>query len=38
MVESVSAAPKGVFGDPGRGFMRVIGVTKMTVMASTWLG
>jgi hypothetical protein len=32
MAESVNAALKGVFTDLGRGFMRVMGVTKMTVM------
>jgi hypothetical protein len=32
VVESVNAALKGVFTDLGRGFMRVMGVTKMTVM------
>lgn len=32
VVESVSGALKGVFTDLGRGFMRVMGVTKMTVM------
>jgi hypothetical protein len=32
MAESVNAALKGVFADLGRGFMRVMGVTKMTVM------
>jgi hypothetical protein len=32
VVESVNAALKGVFADLGRGFMRVMGVTKMTVM------
>ena len=32
MVESVNAALKGAFTDLGRGFMRVMGVTKMTVM------
>jgi hypothetical protein len=32
VVESVNAALKGAFTDPGRGFMRVMGLTKMTVM------
>jgi hypothetical protein len=32
VVESVNAALKGVFTDFGRGFMRVMGITKMTVM------
>jgi hypothetical protein len=32
VVESVNAALKGAFTDLGRGFMRVMGVTKMTVM------
>lgn len=32
VVESVNAAVKGVFTDLGRGFIRVMGVTKMTVM------
>ena len=32
VVESVNAALKGVFTDLGRGFMRVMGATKMTVM------
>ncbi len=32
VVESVNAALKGVFTDLGRGFMRVMGQTKMTVM------
>jgi hypothetical protein len=32
VVESVNAALKGVFTDLGRGFMRVMGVTKMTVV------
>ncbi|MFI5042510.1 MAG: hypothetical protein ACHQNA_11805, partial [Acidimicrobiales bacterium] len=32
VVESVNAALKGTFADLGRGFMRVMGVTKMTVM------
>jgi hypothetical protein len=32
VVESVNAALKGVFTDLGRGFIRVMGVTKMTVM------
>ena len=32
VVESVNAALKGAFTDLGRGFMRVIGLTKMTVM------
>ena len=32
VVESVNAALKGTFTDLGRGFMRVMGVTKMTVM------
>ena len=30
--ESVNAALKGVFTDLGRGFLRVMGVTKMTVL------
>jgi hypothetical protein len=32
VVESVNAALKGAFTDLGRGFIRVMGVTKMTVM------
>jgi len=32
VVESVNAALKGPFTDLGRGFLRVMGVTKMTVM------
>ena len=32
VVESVNAALKGAFTDLGRGFMRVMGLTKMTVM------
>ena len=32
VVESVNAALKGAFADLGRGFMRVMGTTKMTVM------
>ena len=32
VAESVNAALKGAFTDLGRGFMRVMGVTKMTVM------
>ena len=32
VVESVNAALKGAFADLGRGFLRVMGVTKMTVM------
>ena len=32
VVESVNAALKGVFAHLGRGFMRVMGLTKMTVM------
>ncbi|HEX6395665.1 MAG TPA: hypothetical protein VFZ97_19705 [Acidimicrobiales bacterium] len=32
IAESVNAALKGVFADIGRGFMRVMGATKMTVM------
>jgi hypothetical protein len=32
IVESANAALKGAFTDIGRGFMRVMGVTKMTVM------
>jgi hypothetical protein len=32
VVESVNAALKGVFTDLGRGFLRVMGVTKMTVL------
>jgi len=32
VVESANAALKGAFVDLGRGFMRVMGVTKMTVM------
>jgi hypothetical protein len=32
VVESVNAALKGVFTDLGRGFLRVLGVTKMTVL------
>jgi hypothetical protein len=32
VVESVNAALKGAFTDLGRGFLRVMGVTKMTVM------
>jgi hypothetical protein len=32
VVESVNAALKGAFTDLGRGFVRVMGVTKMTVM------
>jgi len=32
VVESVNAALKGAFTDLGSGFMRVMGVTKMTVM------
>jgi hypothetical protein len=32
VVESVNAALKGAFTDLGRAFMRVMGVTKMTVM------
>jgi len=32
VVESVNAALKGAFTDLGRGFMRVMGVAKMTVM------
>jgi hypothetical protein len=32
VVESVNAAVRGVFTDPGRGFLRVLGVTKMTVL------
>jgi hypothetical protein len=32
LVESVNAALKGVFTDLSRGFMRVLGTTKMTVM------
>jgi hypothetical protein len=32
VVESVNAALKGAFTDLGRGFMRVMGITKMTVM------
>jgi hypothetical protein len=32
VAESVNAALKGAFNDLGRGFMRVVGVTKMTVM------
>src|ERR1700751_6151690 len=32
VAESVNAALKGAFADLGRGFMRVMGVTKMTVM------
>jgi len=32
VVESVNAALKGAFADLGRGFIRVMGVTKMTVM------
>ena len=32
MVESVNAALKGVFADLGRGLMRVMGLTRMTVM------
>jgi hypothetical protein len=32
VVESVNAALKGAFTDLGRGFFRVIGTTKMTVM------
>lgn len=32
VAESVNAALKGAFIDLGRGFMRVMGVTKMTVM------
>lgn len=32
IAESVNAALKGVFADIGRGFMRVMGATKMTVL------
>jgi hypothetical protein len=32
VVESVNAALKGTFADLARGFMRVMGQTKMTVM------
>jgi len=32
VVESANAALKGAFADLGRGFLRVMGVTKMTVM------
>ena len=32
VVESVNAALKGAFADLGRGFLRVMGITKMTVM------
>jgi hypothetical protein len=32
VVESVNAALKGAFADPSRGFVRVMGVTKITVM------
>jgi hypothetical protein len=32
VVESVNAALKGAFTDLGRGFMRVMGLTKMSVM------
>jgi hypothetical protein len=32
VAESVNAALQGAFNDLGRGFMRVVGVTKMTVM------
>jgi hypothetical protein len=32
VVESVNAALKGAFADLGRGFFRVMGSTKMTVM------
>jgi len=38
VVESVNAALKGAFADPGRGFLRVMGVTKMTVMLGFTLG
>ena len=32
VVESVNAALKGAFADLGRGFLRVMGMTKMTVL------
>ena len=32
VVESVNAALKGAFTDLGRGFLRVMGTTKMTVL------
>ncbi len=32
VVESVNAALKGIFTDRGRGFLRVMGVTKMTLL------